>query len=168
MTTRALTFALLAASAWQAAAQQPARYLIEEGFIDSAGVLIYYKSFGQGSPLMIVSESSQNLECPLAMFWPPIRQPGGSAEMQGSCAADGTAWGGQDHRVAGAAQRRVHPDVLGGEEGIAENVQGDRDAAQDRDGQADPPEAPALQHDRLTRRSQGAERAQQVHAGPAS
>ena len=32
----------------------PASYKIEEGFVDSGGVLIYYKALGQGPPLLIV------------------------------------------------------------------------------------------------------------------
>jgi proline iminopeptidase len=54
MPTHALLFVALAAAVIQAPAQQPARFPIDEGFLDSAGVLIYYTSFGQGSPLMIV------------------------------------------------------------------------------------------------------------------
>ena len=38
------------------------------------------------------SESSQKLVLPLAMSAPPMLQPDGSAAMQGSRAADGTAW----------------------------------------------------------------------------
>src|SRR5262249_58346728 len=38
------------------------------------------------------SESSQRRTLPLAMSAPPMLQPGGSAAMQGSMAADGTAW----------------------------------------------------------------------------
>jgi proline iminopeptidase len=42
---------LLLAAAWPSAA---ASYKIDEGYVDAGGVLIYYTSFGQGPPLMIV------------------------------------------------------------------------------------------------------------------
>jgi proline iminopeptidase len=42
---------LLLAAAWPSAA---ASYKIDEGYVDAGGVLIYYTSFGQGPPLLIV------------------------------------------------------------------------------------------------------------------
>jgi proline iminopeptidase len=36
------------------ASSAPASYKIEEGFVDSGGVLIYYEAFGQGPPLVLV------------------------------------------------------------------------------------------------------------------
>src|SRR5215475_13238142 len=38
------------------------------------------------------SEFSQNRACPLAISAPPTCQPAGSATMQGTIAAEGTAW----------------------------------------------------------------------------
>src|SRR5258707_11859897 len=32
----------------------PANYPIQEGYLDANGVLLYYKAFGQGPPLLIV------------------------------------------------------------------------------------------------------------------
>src|SRR5580692_4164148 len=42
---------LLLAAAWPSAATS---YKIDEGYVDAGGVLIYYTSFGQGPPLLIV------------------------------------------------------------------------------------------------------------------
>jgi proline iminopeptidase len=46
-----LSALLLLTIAWPS---QAASYKIEEGYVDAGGVLIYYTSFGQGPPLMIV------------------------------------------------------------------------------------------------------------------
>ena len=42
---------LLLTAAWPSLA---ASYKIDEGYVDAGGVLIYYTSFGQGPPLLIV------------------------------------------------------------------------------------------------------------------
>ena len=69
---------------------------------------------------------------------------------------------GQDHGMAGAAERRMRADVFGGEERVAGHHPGEQETDQNRQGQGDPPQAPALQRDGLARRGQGTERAQQV------
>ncbi len=43
-----------AAAPFAVAAGYPAPYPIEEGYLDANGVLLYYKAFGQGPPLLIV------------------------------------------------------------------------------------------------------------------
>lgn len=45
---------LLLLSLTAAHAQTPAVYPLQDGFVDSHGVLIYYQTLGQGAPLMIV------------------------------------------------------------------------------------------------------------------
>jgi len=48
---KALLPLLLLTAAWPS---QAASYKMEEGYVDAGGVLIYYTSFGQGPPLLIV------------------------------------------------------------------------------------------------------------------
>jgi hypothetical protein len=60
----------------------------------------------------------------------------------------------------------VRPDVPGGEERLDAAGQGDGGDAQEREGQAHPPQAPPLQRGGLARGRQGAERAQQVTRVP--
>src|SRR5947209_16683964 len=45
---------LLALAAGPQIFAQPVNYPMQEGFIDANGVMIYYKTFGHGAPLMIV------------------------------------------------------------------------------------------------------------------
>ena len=46
--------AVLLACSWTAFAQTPGVFPIQEGFVDANGVLIYYKSVGRGTPLLVV------------------------------------------------------------------------------------------------------------------
>ena len=60
MTSRSLSLIVLAAAAAMAgcatptSAVRPSVMAIEEGFVDSGGVLIYFKAVGRGPPLVIV------------------------------------------------------------------------------------------------------------------
>ena len=107
---------------------------------------------------------------PLAMSAPGMLQPGGSAAMQGSMAADGTAWA---LRTIAGPVPQLGAVMPGGLEPGRKSPNNEPGAtAKRRDGdrrgrQGDPAGAPALHGDRLPGRGEGAELAEQV-AGVAS
>ena len=82
--------------------------------------------------------------------------------MQGSLAADGTAWAAENHGVAGAAAGGGGARIFGWEEGMHPREGGDADDEEHSRGQAHPSDTPALQDDRWPLWGEGAEFAEQV------
>ena len=108
------------------------------------------------------SESSHRLTFPLEMSAPPMLQPDGSAAMQGSMAADGTAWALRIIEWPVPQLGAEAPRFPTGTDGLHADEHGDDGDGEHPGGQGDPPDAPALQGDRRPLRGEGAEFAEQV------